>query len=133
MAERDEDDFVTVASYSEVGEAALAQSVLDGAGIDSFLSGEEANILLPMSGARLQVRMSDAEAAREFLNTVPETELEGGTVAGSTSVGAALADNGDDLSTERHASRRKRARKGSRLPVWRHGFDRLRSACRARL
>src|ERR1700712_986882 len=84
MAERDEDDFVTVASYSEVGEAALAQSVLDGAGVDSFLSGEEANILLPMSGARLQVRLSDLETARELLNTVPTLQDEEGTVSGST-------------------------------------------------
>ncbi len=97
MAERDEDDYVTVASYSEVGEAALAQSVLDGAGIDSFLSGEEANILLPMSGARLQVRLSDAQTAREVLNTVPVTEGAEGTMSGSSRAGAALADNGDDL------------------------------------
>ena len=97
MAERDEDDFVTVASYSEVGEAALAQSVLDGAGVDSFLSGEEANILLPMSGARLQVRLSDADTARELLNHVPITEDADGTVSGATTHGAALADNGDDL------------------------------------
>jgi hypothetical protein len=97
MAERDEDDYVTVASYSEVGEAALAQSVLDGAGIDSFLSGEEANILLPMSGARLQVRLSDAETARELLNTVPTTVNEEGLATGNSPHGAALADNGDDF------------------------------------
>ena len=97
MAERDEDDFVTVASYSEVGEAALAQSVLDGAGVDSFLSGEEANILLPMSGARLQVRVSDVDTARELLNTVPTQQDEEGNVSGSTTAGAALADNGDEL------------------------------------
>ena len=97
MAERDEDDFVTVASYSEGGEAALAQSVLDGAGVDSFLSGEEANILMPMSGARLQVRLSDVETARELLNTVPTLQDDEGTVSGSTAEGAALADNGDEL------------------------------------
>jgi hypothetical protein len=97
MAERDEDDFVTVASYSEVGEAALAQSVLDGAGVDSFLSGEEANILLPMSGARLQVKVSDVETARELLNTVPTVTDADGVDSGSSRVGAALADNGDDL------------------------------------
>jgi hypothetical protein len=97
MAERDEDDFVTVASYSEAGEAAVAQSVLDGAGIDSFLSGEEANILLPVSGARLQVRVSDVETARELLNTVPVLVDEDGTVAGRSAVGASLADNGDEL------------------------------------
>ena len=97
MAEREDDDFVTVASYSEVGEAAVAQSVLDGAGIDSFLSGEEANILLPMSGARLQVRVSDVDTARELLNTVPTFQDEDGNVSGSTTEGASLADNGDEL------------------------------------
>ena len=97
MAERDEDDFVTVASYSEVGEAALAQSVLDGAGVDSFLSGEEANILLPMSGARLQVKVSDVETARELLNTVPTAMDMDGVESGSSPQGASLADNGDDL------------------------------------
>ena len=99
MAERDDDDFVTVASYSEVGEAHLAQSVLDGSGINSFLSGEEANILLPMSGARLQVSVSDAAAARELLNTVPAGGLQDSeTTSGpNTPVGASLADNGDDL------------------------------------
>ena len=99
MAERDEDDYVTVASYSEVGEAHLAQSVLDGSGIDSFLSGEEANILLPMSGARLQVRVADVDVARELLNTVPAGGLQDSeSVSGeNTRTGAALADNGDDL------------------------------------
>ena len=97
MAERDEDDYVTVASYSEVGEAALAQSVLDGSGIDSFLSGEEANILLPVSGARLQVRLSDLDTARELLNTVPTLVDGDGNVTGSNPEGAALADNGDEL------------------------------------
>lgn len=97
MAERDEDNFVTVANYSEVGEAALGQSVLDGAGIDSFLSGEEANILLPVSGARLQVRLSDAANAREVLNTVPITTDPDGTLTDSATTGATLADNGDKL------------------------------------
>ena len=97
MAERDEDDYVTVASYSEIGEAALAQSVLDGSGIDSFMSGEEANILLPVSGARLQVRLADLETARELLNTVATTEDEDGTLNGASTHGAALADNGDEL------------------------------------
>ena len=99
MAERDEDDYVTVASYSEVGEAALAQSVLDGSGIDSFMSGEEANILMPMSGARLQVHLSDLETARELLNTVPAGGLQNAedTLGPNTPKGASLADNGDDL------------------------------------
>ncbi len=99
MAERDEDDYVTVASYSEIGEASLAQSVLDGSGIDSFMSGEEANILLPMSGARLQVRLADLETARELLNTIPAGGLQDSdTMTGpNTPRAASLADNGDDL------------------------------------
>ena len=96
MAERDEDDFVTVASYSEIGDAQLAQSVLDGSGIDSFLSGEEANVLLPMSGARLQVRVQDVDAARALLNSIAAGE-EGDVQTGATEHGAALADNGDNL------------------------------------
>jgi hypothetical protein len=52
-----------------------------------------------MSGARLQVRVSDADAARELLNTVPAGGLESSetTVGENTPVCAALADNGDDL------------------------------------
>ena len=99
MAERDEDDYVTVASYSEIGDAQLAQSVLDGSGIESFMSGEEANILLPMSGARLQVRLADLETARELLNTIPAGGLQDAeTTSGpNTPAGAVLADNGDNL------------------------------------
>ena len=99
MAERDEDDYVTVASYSEIGDAQVARSVLDGSGIESFMSGEEANILMPMSGARLQVRLADLDAARELLNTVPAGGLQDSeTMTGpNTASGASLADNGDDL------------------------------------
>ncbi len=99
MAERDDDDYVTVASYSEVGDAQMAQSVLDGSGIESFMSGQEANILMPMSGARLQVRLADLETARELLNTIPAGGLQDSeTMTGpNTPVGASLADNGDDL------------------------------------
>lgn len=77
------DDMVVVARYSEPPEAQLAQSVLEGSGIDSFLSGEEANSLLPAtSGARLLVRRGDEEAAKSLLNELPE---------------ASLADDGNDL------------------------------------
>ena len=52
-----------------------------------------------MSGARLQVRLSDAAAARELLNTVPAGGLQDSetTTGANVSAGAALADNGDDL------------------------------------
>ena len=61
------------------------------------MSGEEANILLPVSGARLQVRLADLETARELLNTVATEADEDGVFRGASTHGAALADNGDEL------------------------------------
>jgi len=78
-----DDNMVHLASYSNPSEAQLAQSVLAGSGIESFLSGEEANALLPASlGARLLVKASDEESARALLNDPPE---------------ATLSDDGNDL------------------------------------
>jgi hypothetical protein len=65
--------------------------------VNSFLSGEEANILLPVSGARLQVRAEDAETARILLNTIPTGTDADGVDTGSDIEGASLADNGDEL------------------------------------
>jgi hypothetical protein len=80
----DQDEMVVVARYSDPAEAQLAKSVLEGAGVDSFLSGEEANSLIPAAlGARLQVRRGDEATAKTLLNDVPK--------------GASLADDGNDL------------------------------------
>ena len=73
MSEIHQDDLVTVAYYFEPAEAQLAQSVLEGAGISSFLAGAESNIMLPpVSGARLQVRLADEPAARILLGNTAE-------------------------------------------------------------
>ena len=67
-----EDEIVTIASYSDPAAAQLALSVLNDAGIEAFLSGEEANSLIPAAlGARLQVRATDEVAAAALLNDVP--------------------------------------------------------------
>lgn len=85
MSTFDQDALVTVASYSGPAAAQLALSVLQDAGIDAFLSGEEANSLIPQAlGARLMVRPADEQAAIELLNN----DLDGD---------APLADDGNDL------------------------------------
>lgn len=78
------EEIVTIASYSEPAEAQLALSILKDAGIEAFLSGEEANSLIPAAlGARLQVRAEDKAAAEALL-----VDIEGETP---------LADDGNDL------------------------------------
>ncbi|MBS1815325.1 MAG: DUF2007 domain-containing protein [Acidobacteria bacterium] len=78
------DEIVTIASYSDPAAAHLALSVLNDAGIDAFLSGEEANSLIPPAlGARLQVRAADQASATALLNDVPGQ--------------AALTGDGNDL------------------------------------
>jgi len=68
---------VTIATFPEPAEANMARSVLEGAGISVFLSGENANNLLPVAfESQLQVRAEDESAARALLNsaeTAPES------------------------------------------------------------
>jgi Putative prokaryotic signal transducing protein len=69
-------DMVTVASFSEPLEAEMAKMRLQSAGIDVFLSGENARIMEPGLGPlQLQVSDEDAEDARAILadpGTQPE-------------------------------------------------------------
>jgi len=66
------DEIVTIASYSDPAAAQLALTVLQDAGIEAFLSGAEANSLIPPAlGARLQVRASDGAAATTLLKDTP--------------------------------------------------------------
>lgn len=61
---------VTIATFPEPMEANLARTVLEGAGIAVFLSGEVANSLVPVAFAsQLQVRPEDEIAARALLNS----------------------------------------------------------------
>jgi hypothetical protein len=71
-------DMVTVASFTEPLEAEMAKLRLESAGIDVFLSGENARILEPGLGPlQLQVSADDEEDARAILadpGAPPETE-----------------------------------------------------------
>jgi hypothetical protein len=61
---------VTIATFPEPAEANLARSVLEGAGIPVFLSGEIANTLIPVAfESQLQVRVEDESTARALLNS----------------------------------------------------------------
>jgi hypothetical protein len=81
---------VTVATFPEPAEASIARSVLEAAGIPVFLSGENANSLLPVAfESQLQVRSEDESAARALLNsaeTAPETldSVTAAEIAGET-------------------------------------------------
>ncbi len=67
MTETDE-ALVTVGKYLEPTDAHMAKGLLESAGIECFLQGENANALLaPAFRVRLRVRHADEDAARELL------------------------------------------------------------------
>jgi hypothetical protein len=62
------EELVTIARFLEPVNAQLAKGVLESAGIESFLQGENANSMLAFAfRARLQVQRRDEAAARELL------------------------------------------------------------------
>jgi len=65
---QDPDQFVTVGKFIEAVEAQMAKGLLESAGIECFLHGENANSLLGAAfRARLQVHKHDEEVARQIL------------------------------------------------------------------
>ena len=69
---------VTIARFLEPVNAQMAKSVLQSAGIASFLQGENANSMMAFAfRARLQVRREDEAAARELLSSVGEDLVDG--------------------------------------------------------
>jgi hypothetical protein len=69
------DELVTVATFPEPLEAAVARSALEAAGIDVYMRGEVANSMVPVAfTAQLQVRAEDEQAARELLDGADEFE-----------------------------------------------------------
>ena len=65
---------VSVAGFRDPAEAHLAQGMLEAAGIETLLQGENANALYPGAlRVRLQVREADEAAARALL---ADSELE---------------------------------------------------------
>jgi hypothetical protein len=70
-------ELVTIATFPEPAEASVARAALESAGINVFLLGESANMMIPVAfTAQLQVRAEDEVAARsilEAMNDSPET------------------------------------------------------------
>ncbi len=65
---QDPDKFVTVGKYVEAVDAQMAKGLLESAGIQCFLQGENANSLLGAAfRARLLVHKQDEESARQLL------------------------------------------------------------------
>jgi hypothetical protein len=64
----DPDKFVTVGKFLEPVNAQMAKGMLESAGIECFLQGENANSLMALAfRARLLVHKQDEEAARAIL------------------------------------------------------------------
>ena len=70
MVHEDEaEGLVTVGKFLEPTEAQMAKGMLEAAGIECFLVGENANNLLALAfRVRLQVRHEDEAAARSLLD-----------------------------------------------------------------
>jgi len=69
------DGLVTVGRFESPIEAQIARGMLESAGIETFLVGENVNNLLQAAfRVRLQVRMEDETAARAFLS--PSANLD---------------------------------------------------------
>jgi hypothetical protein len=65
---QDPEEYVTVGKFMEPVDAQMAKGLLESAGIECFLQGENANNLIAMAfRVRLQVHHKDEAAAREML------------------------------------------------------------------
>ena len=61
---------VTVGRFTDSVEAQMARGMLEAAGVETFLVGENVNQLMPMAfRVRLQVRVEDEAGARELLDS----------------------------------------------------------------
>ena len=70
---QDPDQFVTVGKFIEAVDAQIAKGLLESAGIECFLHGENANSLLGAAfRARLLVHKQDEEVARQILHATDD-------------------------------------------------------------
>jgi hypothetical protein len=77
---------VTVARFESPVEAQIAKGMLESAGVECFLVGENANNLMQAAfRVRLQVRVEDEAAARELI-AQPAGDLEDGTTTEGTEI-----------------------------------------------
>jgi hypothetical protein len=68
---------MTVARFEDPVEAQMARGMLESAGVECFLVGENVNNLLGAAfRVRLQVRVEDESAARELLALAQEPEQD---------------------------------------------------------
>ncbi len=74
--ERDE-KLVEVGRFLDPAEAHMARGLLESAGIECFLQGEDANAIVPMAfRTALRVRAEDAEAAQGLIGSAERAEGE---------------------------------------------------------
>jgi len=72
------DGLVAVARFEDPTEAQMAKGMLESAGVECFLVGENVNNLMPAAfRVRLQVKAEDESAALELLKTSEEASEEG--------------------------------------------------------
>jgi hypothetical protein len=70
---------VNVARFESPVEAQIAKGMLESAGVECFLVGENANSMIQAAfRVRLQVRDEDEETARELLGQASEGEFQAG-------------------------------------------------------
>jgi len=73
--ELDPEQFVTVARFEDPVEAQMAKGMLEAAGLECFLQGENANQLLNAAFfSRLLVHRRDEEAAQELLPSQEDSD-----------------------------------------------------------
>jgi len=71
----DQDEFVSVGGFMQPTEAQMAVGMLEAAGIECVLQGENANNMLAFAfRVRLKVRREDEETARELLKAARDDE-----------------------------------------------------------
>ena len=74
---QDPEEYVTVGKFMEPVDAQMAKGLLESAGIECFLQGENANSLLALAfRARLLVHKRDEEAARQLLGSAGDELTE---------------------------------------------------------
>jgi hypothetical protein len=74
------DETVTVATFSNQGEAQIARGFLESCGIEVFVGDENMSRMenpVLISGFKLQVRAADADTARELLARVKSESRQG--------------------------------------------------------
>jgi hypothetical protein len=77
------DGMVTVGRFEDPVEAQMARGMLESAGVECLLVGENVNNLLPSAfRVRVQVRAEDEAAARELLAEADEGQAIGEEDAG---------------------------------------------------